>query len=242
VELTALPGLAVLVDRALEREKLALLLVMTIVPVGALFFSASRGGIVAFVFACFLLRVLARGERIRKNRWRSVLTFAALAGAFIVWLGMSDTLERFGQLKAEGISADRRVSMYRDTCKMIRERPWMGTGLGTLVAVYPGFETHYDGRIVDHAHNDYLELLADTGIVGGLCGLAFLVLLARGGLDNWRKSENPCVRSVQAGALAGCGGILLHSLVDFNLHIPSNGLLFLLLAAMATVRLEEKPG
>jgi len=242
VELTALPGLAVLLHRALEPEKLALLGVMTMAPVGALFLSASRGGIVAFLFACCLLLLLTRGEQIGKSRWLGLVIFAALAGAFIVWLGMSDTFERFGQLKAEGISRDRRVSMYRDTWKIIEHCPWMGTGLGTLVAVYPGFESQYDGRIVDHAHNDYLELLADTGLVGGVCGLAFLVLLTRGGLANWRKSGDPRVHAMQSGALAGCGGVLLHSLVEFNLHIPSNGLLFLLLTAIATMRVDGEAG
>jgi O-antigen ligase len=103
-----------------------------------------------------------------------------------------------------------------------------------LETVFPRYESYYDGRIVDHAHNDYLELLADTGLIGGMCMLGFIALLAWRGLSNLRATHNPVRQFVYAGSLVACTGLLLHSLVDFNLHIPSNALLFLLLAAMAT--------
>ena len=57
--------------------------------------------------------------------------------------------------------------------------PISGAGLGTLVAVYPKFETFYDEHIVDHLHNDYVELIAEMGAIGGFCGLAFLWILVR---------------------------------------------------------------
>jgi len=238
VELTAPLALAPLLHRAGDREKWALLAILAVVPVGALFLSASRGGIIAFVFECVLLLLLSRTKRFGKAQRLGLAALAAVAGTFVVWLGVSDAFQRFAALTAGEISRDRRISMYRDTWRIFENNPWTGTGLGTLIVVYPQFESHYDGLVVDHAHNDYLELLADTGLAGGICGLALIVMLARRGLAKWAASEDRFVRAARAGALAACGGILLHSLLDFNLHIPSNGLLFLLLAAMATMSLD----
>jgi O-antigen ligase len=94
---------------------------------------------------------------------------------------------------------------------------------------------------VDHAHNDYLELLAETGIVGGLCALGFVVLLFRRALTNLQSDQSAFILAARTGALVACSGLLLHSLVDFNLHIPSNALLFALLAFLATSSLERQP-
>jgi O-antigen ligase len=120
------------------------------------------------------------------------------------------------------------------TLRIIRKNKFIGTGLGTLQEAYPRYESIYEPLIVDHTHNDYLELLADTGAAGGLCGAAFLALLAFGGYSKLRLARSRSGRAIHAGALAACAGILFHSVLDFNLHIPANALLFLLLAALAT--------
>jgi O-antigen ligase len=103
-----------------------------------------------------------------------------------------------------------------------------------LVSVYPKFETLYDGRMVDHVHNDYLELLAEMGILGGLCGLALLWILLRDAKACFMAEQGHFSRALHAGALVALAGLLLHSFVDFNLHITSNALLFLLMAHLAT--------
>ena len=79
----------------------------------------------------------------------------------------------------------------------------------------------------------YFELLASTGLIGGLFGLAFVAFLFWFGYVNL-CSQNLGGRAFYGGALAACAGILLHSLVDFNLHLPSNALLFLICAGLAT--------
>jgi O-antigen ligase len=240
VELTVPLALALLIHRAVEREKQVLLAVLSTVPVGALFLSASRGGIISFVFEFAALLALSRQRRFPKSQWLGAAALAVVAGAFTVWLGVSEAFQRFAQLTPGEISRNRRVSMYRDTWHIFQHHPWTGTGWGTLIVVYPRFESYYDGLVVDHTHNDFLELLADSGLAGGLCGLALVVALARKGLANRAASGDPFVRAMRAGALTACGGLLLHSLVDFNLRIPSNALLFLLLAAMATISFDEE--
>jgi O-antigen ligase len=95
--------------------------------------------------------------------------------------------------------------------------------------------THSNGYLlVQYAHNDYLQLLSDAGIVGGIAGVWFLVLLFRA-IARGTRSTDP----LMSGLALGCGGgifsILVHSLFDFNLQIPSNCLLFLLLTAVVSV-------
>jgi O-antigen ligase len=117
---------------------------------------------------------------------------------------------------------------------MFFDHPVAGMGLGSLVSAYPRYETLYDGKVVDHVHNDYMELIAEMGILGLCCGMAFLWLLFRGAVRCFEAEQGHFSRALHAGAIAAVSGLLLHSLVDFNLHIPSNALLFLLQAHLAT--------
>jgi len=142
----------------------------------------------------------------------------------------------------EGLTKQLRYSIYKDTVGIFREHPWGGTGFGTLVVAYPRYASFYDGRVVDHAHNDYLELLADAGIVGGALGLCLIVALYWRGLANLRGAKSAVARAAIAGAPSACTGLLLHSFVDFNLHIPSNAMIFLLLACFATAPMSVPSG
>ena len=234
VELTAPLGLALLLFRSWWREQVTLLLLFTIVPIGALILCASRGGIIGLSLEFALLLFLSRAHRIGKRHWLVAAAVALVAGSFIVWLGMSKAVERFEQLSHGGISRDVRLSIYQDTWRIVLDHPWIGTGLGTLATVYPRYASFYNGLTVDHAHNDYLELLAETGMAGGVCGLFFIALLLWQGFGVLQSSRGHFTRTVIAGSLAACVGLLLHSLVDFNLHIPSNCLIFLLLSCIAT--------
>jgi hypothetical protein len=72
------------------------------------------------------------------------------------------------------------------------------------------------------------------GALGGICGLAFLWILHRDARRNFWAEQGHFSRALHAGAITAVSGLLLHSFVDFNLHIPSNALLFLLMAYLAT--------
>jgi O-antigen ligase len=244
VELTAPIGVAMLLFRGAAREKLPLLAVFTLVPVGALVLSTSRGGIIGFVFECLLLVILWPEREPARRRWLGTAVLAVLAAGFAAWLGITPAMQRFAQLSPGNLTRDRRLVMYWGTLRIIHlhHDRWIGTGLGTLQEAYPRYETVYDPLIVDHSHNDYLELLADTGLAGGLCGAAFLGLLAWKGFASLQAARSYTGRAIYAGMLAACAGLLLHSLIDFNLHIPANALLFLLLATIATSGVDAARG
>ena len=235
VELTLPIALAMLVFRGIQRDVYPLVGLLAIVPAGALILSGSRGGIVSFAFEIAVLWLLAR-TRTSPDRPRfvgiAIVVFAAVA--LIVWLGAAKALERFTSLRIGEVTMSRRVSMIRGAAHIFKDHPIDGAGLGALVAVYPRYETLYDGKLVDHVHNDYIEMLAETGLLGGICGLAFLWILFRQARACYAADQGHFSRALHAGAMAGLCGILLHTFVDFNLHIPSNSLLFLVMAHLAT--------
>ena len=234
MELIVPLGLSMLVLRGVEREQAPFVGLLTAVAVGSLLLSASRGGIACFVCELGLLALLVWLRGSGKVRVSAAALSLLVAGVLVTWLGVGEVAARFAELRPGEISANRRVVMLKDTWHIFLDHPWKGTGLGTLVAVYPQYESMYDGKVVEHSHNDYVEVLADMGILGGICGLAFLVILFREALSKLGASQGSFSHALHIGALVACVGFLIHSFVDFNLHIPSNALLFLLQAYLAT--------
>jgi O-antigen ligase len=234
MELILPVGLALLVFRGVRRDLVPLAGLFTIVQVGALFLSASRGGIVSFGFELAVLVVMVWVLRAGRLRLGAVAMVMLAAVTLVAWLGIGQVIERFSQIRPGEVSLSRRVAMFKDTWRIFLDHRGTGIGLGTLVVAYPQYETTFDGKIVEHAHNDYVEALAETGLPGALCGLAFLFLLFREALSRLEEKQSPFSLALHAGGLVACAGLLVHSFVDFNLHIPSNALLFLLQAFLAT--------
>lgn len=235
VELTAPIGFALLVFRGVRRELFSLAALLTIVPVSALVLSGSRGGIVAFVFEIGVLALLVRSRRASEGPKMIAVGLVALAAiALVVWIGAGRAIRRFENLPSTDITMNRRLSMTRGAIGIVRDHPLLGSGFGTLVVAYPPHETAYDGKLVEHVHDDYVELLAEGGLAGGLCGLAFLILLYWQARKGFISQQGHFSRALHGGAIVAISGLLLHSFVDFNLHIPSNALLFLLQVQLAT--------
>lgn len=235
VELVVPVGLGLMVFRGLRRDVFPLATLLTIIPVSALILCGSRGGIVSFLFELGVLAILVRSRRSKEGPQMAAVAIVALAAiALIAWIGAGKAIERFSTLPKSDTSLARRGSMARAAAEIVRDHPIFGAGLGTLVAVYPRYETFYDGRVVEHVHDDYMEGLAETGIAGGLCGIAFLVLLYREARKKFEAEQGHFSRALHAGAIVAIAGLMLHSFVDFNLHIPSNALLFLIQVHLAT--------
>jgi O-antigen ligase len=230
-------ALVPLVLGKVRRERIFLVAIFAIAPIVALLLSASRGGIISFAVEVLILFVLLLVRRIQSTR----VIFGAvivLVGVLIVtWIGANQVLARFSGIQSIEVSAGKRTAMQRDTLRIFLDHPVIGTGLGTLQMVYPPYDSLYDGRIVNHAHNDYLEALAETGILGGLCCLWFLSVLFLHALKGLFNLGTSFGATLNFSGLIACCGLLVHSLVDFNLHIPANALLFLVSAHIAAVRL-----
>jgi O-antigen ligase len=165
-----------------------------------------------------------------------VLAIAGAITAGLIWVGPDPVLSRI----TEGQSADtnrqqtlfsNRAWVWRDTLSMIRSNPLLGVGLGAYGTAFSIY-TRSDGSIrVPQAHNDYLQAVADCGVVGGVIALWFLALTFRA---VWRgvRSRDPLMSGLSLGAGGSIFAILVHSLFDFNLQLPATALLFLVLSAV----------
>lgn len=232
-------SLVPLVLGKVRRERWFLVAMLAVIPIGALFYSASRGGIVSFaveIGAIVVWLIVRRGAR---RHLVSAGAVVLLAFLLVSWLGVRQALERFSTMQSLEVTQGKRTSMALDTWHIFLDHPVIGTGLGTFQTVFPPYDTLYDGKIVNHAHNDYLEALAETGILGGACCVWFLGTLLLEALRRLSQSRNALASTLQLSGLVACLGFLTHSLVDFNLHIPANALLFFLLAYVATVEIQK---
>jgi len=237
-ELTLPLALVPLLLGRVRRERWPVVTLFAVVPIGALFLSVSRGGIVSFGVELAVLALVMIQRRTMGKQLFAGAAVLLLALLMVSWLGVGQLLQRFSSFQSLEVTAGKRASMRRDTWQIFLHNPVSGTGLGTLQLVYPQYESLYDGKIVNHAHNDYLEALAETGILGGLCCAWFLGVLLSESLKRLRQLHDSFAGALQLSGLVACAGFLVHSLVDFNLHIPSNAFLFFLMAHLATSQLQ----
>ena len=214
--------------------------------------SASRGGVLALAAELVFLALIAiptffhsRSES--KARRVGILIRAAaalligagaIAGAMLL-VGSEGLVANFSQIQAETggeLPASERFSrrdIWRATTELIKDHPMTGVGLGAFQFAYTRYDQSSGIQRVEQSHNDYLQIVADGGYIGGFIALVFIVLLFVRGFATL-QTHNRQKRAVVMGALAGCFAIAVHSFVEFNLQITSNAQLFLALAALAT--------
>jgi O-antigen ligase len=214
--------------------------------------SLSRGGMVSLLsglifVVIFGLHSLISPKDGRKkkafilSRAAAVVLLLATITAGVLWVGADGVIKRGerAELSAQARSNDPRKEtisqtrgwIWRDTLAMIRDNWAMGVGLGAYQTAFPIYNERDGSLIVAQAHNDYLQILADCGIIGAILALWFIVLV----IEDFRvaiRHRNP----MMSGMALGCGGgiftIIVHSIFDFNLQLPSNALLFLVLTAV----------
>ena len=255
MELTLALPLGLLFSGAVVKEKRIIYLFVAGLMGVALIMTNSRGGLISLVAEILFLtatmgfkrRHKKRESSVRKPRIKSAAVKAGLALALIVALlggvvlmGGEEALTRLvGSVNTDDPTTGR-AHFWSVTVDIIRNHPVIGTGLGAFGVVYTAYDSRNGLYRLEQAHNDYLQVLSDAGIVGALLGLFFIISLFRMGFAR-RDSRDDYRRGVATGALAGCFAVLVHSFFDFTLHTTSNALLFLILAALATVngRVEE---
>jgi len=200
-----------------------------------IFLSSSRGGMLAFLFEMALFAALTLPKQ---RNSRVVFGFIALSSVILVLLivvGNARVLGRLGNLNP-GI----RLDITKDCWKMFLRRPVLGWGMGTFPTVYPGYRSFYTNDFVNEAHNDYAQLLVESGVFGFGAMIWFLTLLYRHGLPRSRRWEFKWDGALSLAALLGCTGIVFHSFVDFNLQIPANAAVFYVLCALAASKLRPR--
>jgi O-antigen ligase len=208
--------------------KRALIAFSAILMASTIFLSSSRGGMLAFIVEIVLFAALTLMQKRNPRVALGLIAICVLVLGFLIFLGKGEVLGRLGDL-GPGI----RLNMTKDCLRMFSHRPVGGWGLGTFPTIYPSYRSFYTNLFVNEAHNDYAQLLVETGLLGFGLMLWFLVRLYQHGLPTSRRWEFKWDGAVSLAALLGCTGILFHSFVDFNLQIPANAALFYVLCGLA---------
>ena len=252
MEMTIGLTLALLVGRGTEKDKRLLLIIAVVLMGIAILLTGSRGGVlsllgvVGFVLLTNFLRKsgtdeeeLPREER-RARFKRNLGLIGGGLGLVIVLLsavlllGGDAPLSRGIGLTTQADVSNGRLHFWSVGLQIFLAHPIIGAGLDAFGTAFPLYDTWNGAYRVEQAHNDYLQILADAGILGFICVAAFIFLLFKQGLRRIGAEHSHFRRSVAVGALAGCFGILIHSFFDFPLRTPSNAFFFLLFAVFAT--------
>jgi O-antigen ligase len=217
-----------------SRERI-LAAVAAAIMAGTIFLSGSRGGMIALLAELGFLAVVLLRQKHDLRKAVALGVFVVIVLALLTWLGgdqLSHRLASVGTATGEA-SESVRLQINRDAIRMFLHRPVLGWGLGTFPVVYPQFRTFYTNFFVNQAHDDYIQLLVETGTVGFAIMLWFLVVAYRRAfrkIGNWTSDIGG---AITLASMLGVTGILTHSTVDFNLQIPANAALFYVLCTVA---------
>ena len=229
------------------QESLQWTLLLGLVPIFigvGLIFSKSRSGLMVLAVTSVLAAAAAGSwrelsdadgqgsgpggdARRRFGRMLRLVVIMILAAA--VWIGIGPVIRRFSEAD---ITADSRRTFYRNTVEMIGDYPWAGTGKGTYVNAYAMYEKFDDRLRLSFAHNDYLEFVAENGVIGGgaliFAGIGLVIWLAA----TWRRRRGSFAKGIGLGAMLGVTALLIHGFSDFNLQITANAVHFTALAML----------
>jgi O-antigen ligase len=213
------------------------------VMVGTIFLSGSRGGMVAILIELVVLTVIL--VRQKRNLQTAIVlgVFLLIVLGLLSWLGGEQLMGRMASVSTahRDVTERMRLVIDRDGFRMFLSRPIFGWGLGTFPVVYPQFRSFYTNFFVNEAHNDYLQLLVEMGVLGFGVMLWFVFVLYRNAFKKIKNWTSDISGAVALACTLGLSGILVHSAVDFNLQIPANAALFYVLCTLAVAPAFAKP-
>src|SRR5437660_3354156 len=201
-----------------------------------IFLSGSRGGMLALLMELLIFAVVLVRQKRGIKTAVSVGAFLLIVISLLTWIGGGELSRRVSSISTETrseITGGMRLTIDRDALHMFSKKPVLGWGVRAFPVVYPQFRSFYTNFFVNEAHNDYLQLLVEMGLLGFGTMLWFLVTLytrAIKKIGNWAGEMSG---AVTLACVLGLSGILVHSAADFNLQIPANAALVYVLCTIA---------
>ncbi len=198
------------------------------------FLSGSRLGAIIVFFSLTLYLIMSGIRRHFKPICLSALL--AISGTFLVLksAGLESTFRTFG-LDSLRAAAVERFQVSKESLEIFFQYPLLGSGLGTYAFISPKVITVLSDSIHwDHAHNDYAELLAETGAVGFFLFMAALAMILFYGIRHAWNSPSPWTRLVLRQSVFAVFSIAIMAAADFPLKIPSLAFFFLMQLAILT--------
>ncbi|MFH0926817.1 MAG: O-antigen ligase family protein [bacterium] len=204
----------------------------------ALIISASRAGIVSLALSLTIGGIIGYKKGIFGRNRKTIISIGIVITCGVLWLGIGNTFNRFSKLNAD---KEARTTIWQGAVSIVKGNPLLGTGFGTFIQTYKKFKPpELEHSLMDHAHNDWLELITDTGIIGLSIVLFGLTYFMVNSLRQLQRRKNKFVISLALGGICGLLSLVFHSLTDFNLHIPANALLLSIILGLTHVTLRLK--
>lgn len=219
------------------REKMIFFGFLTVIMTLSLFFSLSRGGIVSFFASMALFSMLVVITRVQTRKVWAIAGFLIIVAVYLVYLGIDPVIDRFYETD---ISKEQRIIVWQSTLTAFRDFWLTGSGLGTFIDMFHLYSPAPVQSIYDHAHNDYLEYMLETGAIGMALLLTFFGLLLRSVAKADFRGKGGMIR---IAVISSVFSMMMHSIFDFNLHILSNMLLLAVVLGMVSslsITAEEK--
>jgi len=204
----------------------------------AIVYSLSRMGFFVAICSLFVAAALSFGPRLPSKSFRTVgLTALALGSlALFIFLPPDQLIARFAEMASSGkITPDARVYFWKETLSLIGEFRLFGCGLGGFESTFLKYQGAMAGFRVEFAHNDYLQYLAELGVVGFSLLMAAVVGVLIPVVKGILRVEDENRRLLLVGCAASFVAIGMHSLVDFNLYTPANAMILAWIGGVASV-------
>lgn len=204
--------------------------IIPILAAASLILSQSRGGFFTLIFE-FLLAALLFWKDIRASRTalRTIVMSSLVFLACGLAVGWQPLTNRLIHLQYHDTSALNRLIVAKTCIKIWRSHPWTGTGFNTFATVYPAFQAFDNGLQWLQAHNEYAQVLAETGLAGVVLVVTFILLLIYPYRKTMVQRSLSSIEIYQKAAFVGVAGFLFHAYGDFLFHSPGNMMLFFLL-------------
>jgi O-antigen ligase len=207
----------------------------------ALVQTRSRAGILCLALAIVMLGapLVRRGASARSRILvASSLALVLMAGLLVT--GVRPIAGRFAA--ASWSTAHGRLPIWRQAARMAGDFPIAGSGLNTYQTLVPLYETAELDEPYEAAHNDYLQLAVEGGLLVGVPVLAAVGFFIREARQRFRNpADSRASRWLRTGALVGLSAVAVQETVDFSLQVPGNAALFVILAAIAVHRVPAPP-
>ncbi|MCW7755076.1 O-antigen ligase family protein [Desulfobotulus sp. H1] len=200
----------------------------------SVFMSLSRTGIAAMLASlCLFAILIGRVGGRKKHAAGSVMFLFAAMMITLSWYGWQSLDVRFGKGIAQ-FQNDHfcRMNFWVDAVSIWKDFFLTGSGAGSFREVHPAYQSYVSSVLAGYVHNDYLELLSDTGLVGFGLFFCFLLSVLRSIVKKLRTRKEPYAGMGVAAVLTGVVAMAIHSVMDFNLQIPANGLIFMVLLGL----------